>query len=140
MSVVRGLRRYFLRVYAGESLKASRYSSWSPYGEALFQTFLLAVIPFIGLGGAAVVLLFPLLERELIAHRGVITAGYVVTSFIAVFLFVRRVAGDPKSLPASISAYCTKRDRVMIHIQFWCVLVGSLALPWLAAGVRRLSD
>jgi hypothetical protein len=106
----------------------------------MFQTVLLASIPFMGVSGAAIVLLFPFLEHELITYRGVITGGFVVASLIAVYLFVRHIAGDPKSLPDLVSEYGTKRDRVMTNIQFWCVLVGSLALPWLAAGVRKLSD
>jgi hypothetical protein len=140
VSVVRGLRLYFLRVYAAESLKTNRSNSWGPFGEAMFQTVLLASMPIAGLGGAVIVLLPRSLDHVLTAYRSVITGGGAVASLVAVYLLVRHIAGDPKSLPASTSAYGTERDRVMIHIQFWCVLVGSLALPWLAAGVRKLSD
>lgn len=138
--MVRGIRRYFLRVYAGENGKSHRSGSFGPFGEAMFQTILIILLPIGGIGAAAIVLLFPLLEHFLAVYRVEVLSGFAGVSLIAAYLLVKRVAGDPRLLPSLASAYGTARDRVVVNIQFWCVLGGSLALPWIAAGLRRLAD
>jgi len=140
MSLVRGVQHYFLRVYAEECRKENRSGAWGPFGEAMFQTVLLASLPIAGLSAATVVLFFSSLEQILTSYGGPIAVGFALASLAAVYLSVRHIVGDPKALPALISAYGTRRDRAVQNIQFWCVLGGSLALPWLAAAARKLSD
>jgi hypothetical protein len=98
------------------------------------------MLPIGGLGAAAIVLLFPSLGHVLTEKRGVILGGFAGVSLIAVYSLVRWIVGDPKLIPSLASTYGTSRDRVLINIQFWCVLGGSLALPWIAAGFRNLTN
>lgn len=141
MSLVGGLRRYLLRVYAAQARKQNASDALGPFGEAVFQTVVLVWLIVFGLSGAlALLIFFPLFEQVLLAHRGGFSIGFAVVSWATAYLVARSIAGNAATLPALAEKYATQRDRRMIHIQFWCVLITSLALPFLALGVRTLVD
>lgn len=135
------IRRYFLRVYAAECRDTGRSAVLGPFGEAIFQTALLVWLIVFGLSGALAVLIFlPLFEQVLVTHREGVSIAFAVVSWATAYLVARFIADDPANLPALAEKYATQSDPRMIHIQFWCVLVGSLALPFLAGGARMLAE
>ena len=133
------IRRYFLRIYAAELARPpDRQAHWGAFGEATFQTVLLVVLPIIGVGAAAGVLLLETnLHAFLMEHRPVVTASFAVAPGALACLVVRHLVSEYRDQPQAAALHSSARERARSHWQFWCVLALSLAIPWIAAlGVR----
>jgi len=128
------VQRYFLRVYAQGLARSAHSAHWSPFAEATFQTVLIVIIPIAGLVATGIVLLgktsFGVFMEQ---QRYAITVGSAVVFPLAAYIFVRKHVQGYRNSPQSAASFGATRDRVISNVQFWCVLVSSLALPWIAA-------
>ena len=128
--------RYFLRIYAIELGRGQTRGGWGPFGEAVFQTVLIVVIPIIGACSAALVLLMGGSSANyafFMQYRNLVLAGFGVVPLVLAFMLVKRLVWGYKDSRASVAEFGKPRDRLICNLQFWCVLLGSSALPWAAA-------
>jgi hypothetical protein len=128
------IKTYFLRVYASERKKGSG-DEIAAYREALFQARFLAFLPVIGLGGAALVVVArssPWGKAALHEYRPMVMGMMLFLAFLAAFSLVKHAVGRVENIPAVAEQHGSARDQMMIHVQFWCTLVGSLCLPFIA--------
>jgi hypothetical protein len=131
------IQKYFLRLYAIELEKMSRrrapaVGDLGPYGEARMRTVLLLVMVMSGLGCAALVVGFIASEATrvfLLANRSPVLLALGVTSVVAAAVLVNRSVGKFEHSPESASAFGSERDRWIRSLQFYGVLVCSLAVP-----------
>ncbi len=127
------LRSYFLRIYAGERHKGEQDAAC--LREALFRTRFLVMIAVTGLGSLSVVIagrLSPPAWAALTEHRPVIIAGFVILTFILAFAIVKRALVPIRDVPAQAQQHSSPRERMLSHVQFWCMLISSILLPVIA--------
>jgi hypothetical protein len=131
------IQRFFLRLYAIElekaparRLPAALYLG--PYGEARMRTVLLLVVIMSGLGSSALVVGLEVSQAArafLVDYRPQILMVFGVTSVVASALLVNRSVGKFKHSPQSASSFGSERDRWITSLQFYSVLVCSVAAP-----------
>jgi hypothetical protein len=139
------IKRYFLRLYAIELSKCgarqvSAPLSLGPYGEAVLRTVLLLVIAMSGLGATALAVVMQTsgaARAFLLAYREKVLLPYGVACVIAAYVLVNRWVREFKSSPQSASAFGSERDRTIRALQFYCVVVFSLAAPVLTSILMR---
>jgi len=141
MSVSDGITRYFLRMYAVELGRTERRRGWGPFGEAVFQTVLLVLIPIIGVCAAGLVLMGASQAgyRWLMEYRAAVIGCFAILPLVAAFTLVKGLVWGYRESRGEALKFGTRRDRVVSNLQFWVVLLGSLALPWVAAAWIRMA-
>jgi hypothetical protein len=115
---------------------------WGPFGEAVYQTVLVVVLPIVGAGSAAIVLA-PQGSRELdflMRYHDLVLVGFGVVPLLLAFLLVKRLVWGYKGSRAAVAAagLGNPRDRLICNLQFVTVLLGSTALPFIAAAYVHL--
>ena len=144
MTLGTALTRYFLRIYAAELRerpRKTRLAIFSPYGEALFQAFFLVVIAAFGIGGAITVLLLLIpnaITTRMLEHRVEFSVAFAVASIIVSYLLVRGSVKEYRDAPKIALPFDSPRDRVISNVQFWCVLLAAVAMPFATAEIIKL--
>jgi hypothetical protein len=131
-----GITRYFLRIYAQELRRSERGRGWGPFGEAVYQTVLIVLIPLVGVCAAAIVLLMTTSQEHrqwLLEYRVATIACVATVPLLAAFVLVKGLVWSYRGARADALEFGTRRDLIITNMQFWAVLLGSLALPWIAA-------
>jgi hypothetical protein len=138
--IAAALRRYFLRMYAKEMQRSpDARAHWGAFGEATYQTVLLAILPIGGIFGTMIVIAPSSVADVLEAWRGPILIIVPVFALAAVYVMVRRLVADYRRAPPyNISDMATRRDTVISNIQFCGVLLCSIAMPFVAWLVKRV--
>jgi hypothetical protein len=128
------LRSYFLRIYAIERHNGER-DERACLREALFQTRFLVMIATAGLGSAGVVIAGRLSRTAwavLTEYRSLIMASFLIFAFFLAFTVVRRALVQIDDIPARAQQHSSARERMLSHVQFWCMLILSILLPVVA--------
>jgi len=128
--------RYFLRRYAVELDRGRKRTGWGPFGEAVFQTVFIVFLPIVGACSAALVLAMEGSRANyafLMQYRSLVLAGFGVVPLVLAFMLVKRLVWGYKNSRASVAGLGNRRDQLICNLQFWAVLLGSSALPWMAA-------
>src|SRR5262245_298630 len=108
-------------------------------GEATYRTVFLAYMPVMGILVSLFLAAPPAVFAVMEAWRRPILIVVPLAMIVPVYAAVRYLIADyRRSPPADVWTYATKHDTVMIHVQFWAVLLASTALPWIAAVLLRL--
>ena len=125
------IQTYFLRMYCIERERCDDEAA--TYCDALFQARLLALIPVVGLSSTAVLVVGKLSARAWTVfadYRQAITVALVAGVIAVSFRLVGRAVAKIDNIPVMAEQYATPRDRLLSHVQFYCTLVLSLALPF----------
>ena len=127
------IRRYFMRSYAWELRRDEKLSSSELYNRALFQTVLLAAFPVMGI--AASLMLF--LPRELIGRipRSASIAGAIMLTALT-YLAVKHIVSRFRTHVSDVSAYSAPRDRRITNLQFVCIMIASIGMPFIVAFLK----
>jgi hypothetical protein len=123
-------------VYAVELGRKPTRMGLGPFGEAVFQTVLIAFLPIVGACSAALVLAMASSRANyasFIQYRHPVTVCFAVVPILLAFMLVKRLVWEYRDSRASVAEFGNRRDRLICNLQFWAVLLGSSALPWMAA-------
>jgi hypothetical protein len=130
--------RFFLRSYAWETRPGAGRSFPPPRERAVFQTVLIALLPVIGTAASVIAIL----PRAVVSQweRPKLILGAIAVMLIAItHAFVTRVVEACLAAKPDLGTFRSRRDRTTTHVQFACVLLISVAMPWIAAwlsGIR----
>jgi hypothetical protein len=128
------IQTYFLRMYCIERERCDDEAA--TYRDALFQARLLVFIPAVGLSSTAMLVVGKLSSRAwtaFIDYREAITVALVACLFFVSFRLVGHAVAKIDNIPMMAEQYATPRDRLLSHVQFYCTLVLSSALPFVVA-------
>ena len=140
-SLKRLVATYFLRIYAQELRNTKRSAAWGPLGEAVFQTTLIVVFPMYGAAAGGIVLLGSISRANydwLMAYRLVITAGIGTVPLLVSYLTVKAIVPKYDNYAAA-GDFGSAHDRIVINLQFWCVLIASVAFPFVVGALTHIA-
>jgi len=129
------LQSYYLRSYSREIGRPRRRLSFTPKGEAIFQTALLIFIALLGLVSLVGSVLLHTQETHLLMlkYRDPITVSVVLATLGVAFAIGSRVSKGVQDPEQRASQFASTRQQAIGHAQFFSVLVLTLAVPWAVA-------